>query len=212
LFKIVSYAKILKDGGIFLRIIAGYAKGRKLKSPENQDIRPTSDRVKEAIFSMIAFYIPGKIVLDLFAGTGNLGLEALSRGAKFSVFVDNNREALKLVNQNIKLLGYKDKTSVVFSDALKALDLFRKRNEKFDIVFIDPPYRQSLYGEIIQSIAENDIIDRSGILIIEHPADIKLKDEYEGLKKIKEKKYGNTSITILKREDNYENSGLSGQF
>lgn len=195
-----------------MRIIAGYAKGRKLKSPENQDIRPTSDRVKEAIFSMIAFYIPGKIVLDLFAGTGNLGLEALSRGAKFSVFVDNNREALKLVNQNIKLLGYKDKTSVVFSDALKALDLFRKRNEKFDIVFIDPPYRQSLYGEIIQSIAENDIIDRSGILIIEHPADIKLKDEYEGLKKIKEKKYGNTSITILKREDNYENSGLSGQF
>lgn len=195
-----------------MRIIAGYAKGRKLKSPENQDIRPTSDRVKEAIFSMIAFYLPGKIVLDLFAGTGNLGLEALSRGAKFSVFVDNNREALKLVNQNIKLLGYKDKTSVVFSDALKALDLFRKRNEKFDIVFIDPPYRQSLYGEIIQSIAENDIIDRSGILIIEHPADIKLKDEYEGLKKIKEKKYGNTSITILKREDNYENSGLSGQF
>ncbi|MBA1333805.1 MAG: 16S rRNA (guanine(966)-N(2))-methyltransferase [Firmicutes bacterium] len=195
-----------------MRIIAGCLKGRKLKEPKGRNIRPTADRVKEAVFSIIAFDIQGKRVLDLFAGTGNLGLEALSRGANYSVFVDSSREALTLVKENIKLLGLEDRSDVLFMDAFKSIEYLDRNRDKFDIIFIDPPYREGLYEDIIKKIAVSGIMNEECIVVIEHPSDMKLEKHPDDMKMYKQKKYGNTKITIMKRTDSDENSCLSGQF
>lgn len=197
LSEIGRYAKIYKDGGMGLRIIAGNAKGRKLKSPDTQDIRPTIDRVREAVFSMINFEIPGSRVLDLFAGTGSLGLEAISRGACDVVFVDNNRQAIGIINDNIKLLGVSDRARVMQTDAFKAMEMLSMARERFDIIFIDPPYNENLYHKILLSIAKQDLAKKCGIIIIEHPDHICIEDRYNGLHIKKNKRYGSVGITIM---------------
>lgn len=194
-----------------MRIIAGCFRGRRLKEPKDRNIRPTADRVKEAVFSILAFDIHGKRVLDLFAGTGNLGLEALSRGADYSVFVDSSREALGLVRTNIMTLGLEDRSDVLLMDALKSIDYLDKNRERFDIVFIDPPYREGFYEEVINKIAKSGIMNEESIIVVEHPGDMKLEIHPDGMKVYKQKKYGNTKITIMKRTDSDENGCLPGK-
>lgn len=177
-----------------MRIITGSARGRKLITPENYEIRPTSENVKEAIFSSINFDIEDSVFLDLFAGTGQMGLEALSRGAKAAVFVDNSPEAVKIVRKNVENTGFLEKAQVVsmpFSTFLKT----NQRN--FDIAFIDPPYGRKLVQKALSKISDH-MSDR-GIIICEHEGD-KLPDEFEGFKLYKNYKYGATYVSVFKRE------------
>ena len=144
-----------------MRIISGIKRGKKLKEPDNYDIRPTTDMVKESMFNIIQFDIEGRKVLDLFAGTGQLGLECLSRGAREVTFVDQSRESIALVKQNIKGCGFEAR--VVQSDSIA----FLERGEKFDLILIDPPYATNLIDKALQIINSVDILTESGIIMCE---------------------------------------------
>jgi len=150
-----------------MRVISGTVRGRKLKEPLGFDIRPTSDMVKEAVFNIIQFDIEGRRVLDLFAGTGQLGIEALSRGAKSVVFVDSSPDAIKLIYENIGLCGLKDASTVYRRDALRYL----KHCETFDLIFMDPPYDSALADSCLNKIIEFDKLNTNGIIIGEIGAD-----------------------------------------
>ena len=144
-----------------MRVITGSARGRKLKTPENYDIRPTTDNVKESVFSIIQFDIEGRKVLDLFAGTGQPGIECLSRGADSAVFVDHSREAIKIIKENLAACNLKGLVSE--QDSLAYL----RNCGKFDIIFVDPPYDSDLYEEVLDSINMFDILNDGGIIICE---------------------------------------------
>ena len=173
-----------------MRVISGTARGRKLKEPQGFDIRPTSDMVKESIFNIIQFDIEGRTVLDLFAGTGQLGIEALSRGASRAVFVDSSPEATKLIKENVQLCGFSDRSTIKTCDASGYL----KNAEKFDIIFIDPPYNTQLADKTLERIFEFDKLNTNGIIICETKADKPLTDIPPPYFIYKEYKYGKVRI------------------
>ena len=150
-----------------MRIISGTARGRKLREPSGNDIRPTTDMVKESIFNIIQFDVEGRKVLDLFAGTGQLGIEALSRGAASAVFVDSKQDAVKLVRENLIHCGFEDNVQVLPRDALG----FLEGGEKFDLIFVDPPYGSGLAEKTLTKIIEFDKLNANGIIICETEAD-----------------------------------------
>jgi 16S rRNA (guanine(966)-N(2))-methyltransferase RsmD len=179
-----------------LRIIAGDAKGRRILSPIGKDTRPTSDRVKESLFNILGSRVLESKVLDLFAGTGNLGLEAISRGAVLSVFIDYNKDSIKIINENIKMLSYQDKCEVYNNNALSALDILSKRGMKFDIIFIDPPYHKDTIPLILKKIEEIDLMDINGIIATEHDIRDNVPDRIENLHMIKSSAYGDTKLSL----------------
>ena len=150
-----------------MRVISGTARGRKLKDLAGVDIRPTSGMVKESVFNIIQFDIEGRRVLDLFAGTGQLGIEALSRGARSVVFVDSSPEAVKLIKENVKLCGFSDSATTIRRDATQYLE----NCEAFDLVFIDPPYDTALMDKVLEKIIRFDKLNTNGIIISETRAD-----------------------------------------
>jgi len=150
-----------------MRIIAGRFKGLRLISPRSGGVRPTSDRVREALFSVLGRAIEGSKVLDLFAGTGAFGFEALSRGARFAFFVDKDRQCTELLRRNAESLGIADKTEILNSDALAALKKPAKQNEKFEIVFLDPPYGSDWIEKVTFDPLFPEIISSGGLLVIE---------------------------------------------
>ena len=180
-----------------MRIISGTARGRRLKEPANYDIRPTTDKVKESIFNIIQFEIEGRRVLDLFAGTGQLGLEALSRGAGSCVFVDESNAAIKIVGENIKTCGFEKQSQVLRSDALSAV----ARLGKFDVILLDPPYDTELLNKVLAKIIEIDILKVNGIILCESRSEAKLPDVSAPYKLRKEYKYGKIKLTLYTRED-----------
>ncbi len=177
-----------------MRVITGSARGRKLKTPENDDIRPTTDNVKEAVFNIIQFDVEGRRVLDLFAGTGQLGIEALSRGAAEAVFVDRDREAVKIVKENLKTCSLQ--AAVRQEDALTAL----RRDEKFDLIFVDPPYDAGLYGDVLETIKSVDKLTDGGIIICEARRDEPLPELDPPYGKRKEYRYGKVKIAVYTKE------------
>ena len=154
-----------------MRVITGTARGRRLKELEGMETRPTTDRVKEGIFNIIQFDVEGRRVLDLFAGTGQLGIEALSRGAAAATCVEQRRDAVALVRDNLKTTGLSDKGRVVNGDALAFLG---SCGEKYDLVFIDPPYAANLWESALEAISRFDILSNHGIIICESPLDQEL--------------------------------------
>jgi len=178
-----------------MRVITGTARGRRLKTPENYDIRPTTDNVKEAVFNIIQFDIEGRRVLDLFAGTGQLGIECLSRGAKSAVFIDADGKAAALVKENLKTCGLEG--TVIEQDALSYL----KGCGKFDLVFIDPPYDSGLYDEVLRTINLVDILSEGGIIIVEARREKTLPEMTAPYRKAKEYRYGRVKICKYVRED-----------
>ena len=180
-----------------MRVITGSAKGVRLKTPDGLKTRPTSERVKEAVFSIIQFDIPGSRVLDLFAGTGQMGIEALSRGASYAGFVDSWKDACMLVRNNLKLARLSEYAAVVQSDYLSYLERCR---EKFDIIILDPPYAEVFLENALKKISEIDILSDRGIIICERPADKQLDLDTPGLLCGKDYRYGKTYISVFRRE------------
>lgn len=179
-----------------MRVITGTAKGVRLLTPDGVKTRPTADRVKEGLFSIIQFEIAGRRVLDLFAGTGQLGIEALSRGAESAVFVDFSQPAVKLVKENIRRAKMEDCAQVVQSDYESYL---RSCRQKFDIVFLDPPYAEKFLENSLKTISEIDILRDGGIIICEKPVEKPLEGEFPGLIRQKEYRYGKTAIVLFRK-------------
>ena len=179
-----------------MRVITGKARGVQLKTPDGQLTRPTTDRVKEALFSIIQFEIPGAAVLDLFGGTGQLGIEALSRGAKSAVFVDAREDACKLIRENLKRTKLEQDGRVVRADYMEYLKHCR---EKFQIIFLDPPYAEVFLENSLKVITEIDILQSGGIIVAERPLGKELPWEFEGFIRSRDYKYGSTLLTIYRK-------------
>ncbi|MEE1035581.1 MAG: 16S rRNA (guanine(966)-N(2))-methyltransferase RsmD [Oscillospiraceae bacterium] len=179
-----------------MRVITGKARGVQLKTPDGMLTRPTTDRVKEALFSIIHFEIPGARVLDLFGGTGQLGIEALSRGAKSAVFVDAGEAACKLIRENLKRTKFEQEGKVVRSDYL---DYLKRTREQFDIIFLDPPYAEVFLENALKQITEIDILRSGGIIIAERPLGKELPWEFEGFERSRDYKYGNTLLAVYRK-------------
>ena len=180
-----------------MRVITGKARGVQLKTPEGMLTRPTADRVKEALFSIINFDLPGAAVLDLFGGTGQLGIEALSRGANSAVFVDQREEACKIIRENLRRTKLESQGRVVRSDYL---DYLRRSREKFDIILLDPPYAEVFLENALKCITEIDILKTGGIIVAERPVEKELPFEFEGFTRSKDYKYGKTLLTIYRKD------------
>ena len=180
-----------------MRVITGKARGIQLKTPEGMQTRPTTDRVKEALFSIIHFDIPGAKVLDLFGGTGQLGIEALSRGADSAVFVDAREDACKIIRENLKRTKLEGQGKVVSSDYLEYL---RRSREKFNIIILDPPYAEVFLENALNCVAEIDILQTGGIIVTERPLGKELLCEFDGLTRSKDYKYGNTLLTLYRKD------------
>ena len=179
-----------------MRIIAGSARGRKLFSPEGMDVRPTTDKVKESLFNIIQFEIPGARVLDLFSGTGQLGLEALSRGAESAVFLDNSRRSLDAVRKNLLQTGLQEKAEVICADTVLYL---RSCKKTFDIAYLDPPYQQGLLQKTLPLLPA--VMSKSGVIVCEHPTEEQLPQEIGSFALKKNYKYGKIMISVYSSKE-----------
>lgn len=182
-----------------MRVIAGSAKRLQLKTVPGFDTRPTTDRIKETLFNMIAPWIPGSSFLDLFAGSGGIGIEALSRGAKEAVFVEKNPKAVSCIKDNLTHTKLDDKASVITSDVLSALNRLNGHKE-FDYIFMDPPYDQLLEKAVLEYLANSNLLYRDAVIIVEASLDTEF-DYLEdlGFSIIKEKEYKTNKHTFIER-------------
>ena len=180
-----------------MRVISGKARGVSLKTPAGMATRPTADRVKEALFSIIQFDIPGTNVLDLFGGTGQLGIEALSRGAKCATFVDERQDACNLIKENLKRTNLLPFAKVLRTDYASYL---RTCSEKYDIILLDPPYAEVFLENSLKMITEIDILQSGGIIVTERSLEKELLFESPGYIRSKDYKYGNTLLTLYRKE------------
>ena len=178
-----------------MRVISGTLKGRKIDGFDIEGTRPTMDRVKESIFSTIQFSIRDSIVLDLFSGSGNLGIEAISNGANKCYFIDNNRVAINTINKNIKNFNIEDNSILIKDDYMNALN--NLKNTKFDIVFLDPPYKDDYIDKAITKLLEYNMLNKDALIICEYNKEI--NHEYDLLEEAKTKKYGDKFVTIFKK-------------
>jgi 16S rRNA (guanine(966)-N(2))-methyltransferase RsmD len=179
-----------------MRVITGKARGVALKTPDGMATRPTADRVKEALFSIIQFDIPNARVLDLFGGTGQLGIEALSREAKHAVFVDEREDACRLIRENLKRTHLESTARVIRSDYMAYL---KSCKETFDIIFLDPPYAEVFLENSLKMITEIDILQSGGIIVTERPVDKELLIDLQGYSRSKDYKYSRTILTIFRK-------------
>lgn len=177
-----------------MRVITGSARGMTLKTLEGESVRPTTDKVKEAVFSIIQFELEGRRVLDLFAGSGQLGIEALSRGAESAVFVDSDKKAIKVVKENLEKTRLSDKALVAQTDSVAFLKM---TDRVFDIVFLDPPYSTGLLERALGALS--DRVADGGTVVCEMPYGDVLPDEAGDLKKYRDYKYGKTVVTVYRK-------------
>ncbi len=179
-----------------MRIIAGSVKGRILYSPKGKHIRPTSDRIKEALFSIIAYWLNGAKVLDLYAGTGSLGIEGLSRGASGAVFVDRDRESVRTIKKNLQITNYTSKATIIQMDADLALTYLAENNFTFDIIFMDPPYGKIEVADMVGKIVLNNLLTQEGIIIIEHSSRDRITVDIAGVELWQRRFYGDSGLSF----------------
>jgi len=182
-----------------MRIVAGEKKGFKLKTLKGFEVRPTLEQVKESIFNMLAHEIPDSIVVDLFCGSGNLGLEALSRGAKKCFFIDSSKESLKVTRENVHHLEYDDRAELLRLKLPDGLSRFIEMKAA-NLVLADPPYGTNLASETLAAISSNKLLKENAILVIEHSGKTQVKFDPKMYDLLKDKKYGQTDVIILRKK------------
>lgn len=180
-----------------MRVITGTARGRRLGELEGMDTRPTYDRVKEGMFNIIQFDIEGRRVLDLFGGTGQLGIECLSRGAAHCTFVDQRRDAVRLMKENLKVCDVADRGVVVQSDAIGYLSTI---HEKYHLIFLDPPYDSGLLESALKKLTSIDILADNGIIVCESRTEHPMPDLPEPYVRSRDYRYGKTKVTLYRKE------------
>ncbi|MFH2033885.1 MAG: 16S rRNA (guanine(966)-N(2))-methyltransferase RsmD [Candidatus Margulisiibacteriota bacterium] len=193
-----------------MRIIAGSAKGKKIKALKSRSVRPLTDYAREALFNILTPRIAGARFLDLFAGSGAVGIEAVSRGAREAVFVEKNPKCVALIRSNLAECGFKDRARVYTLSVSHSLNVFAQSGEKFDIIFNGAPYGSPEFLLSLEKIGRDGLLEKGGLLIAEHHFKFEIDVAYPGLKKTRDQRYGDTVLSFF--EVTNENSGLSGQF
>lgn len=183
-----------------MRVISGTAKGRPLKAVPGMGTRPTTDKVKEAIFSMIGPYFDGGRVLDLFAGTGGLSIEALSRGMEHAVLTDVDKKAIDTIRHNLQAAGLNEKAELYRNDAERAVKALAKRGMRFDLVFLDPPYKMKVIRGLLEQLVEGGLLRDRAYVVIEHDAEDRHDEPVGSLSCIRRAEYGDTAVTIYRNE------------
>jgi 16S rRNA (guanine966-N2)-methyltransferase len=183
-----------------MRVISGIKKGRLLKAVPGTGTRPTADKVKEAVFSMIGPYFDGGQVLDLFAGTGGLSIEALSRGMDKAVLTDIDKKSIDTIKHNLQSTGLAEQASIYCTDARRALKALTKRDAKFDLVFLDPPYRFKLAQELIEQLDQLNLLNPLATIVVEHDTEDVYQEPIGRLQWVRRAEYGATTITIYKMQ------------
>lgn len=176
-----------------MRIITGSARGAKLKAPKGQNTRPTADRIKESLFNILGTFVYDRQVLDMFSGTGNLALEALSRGAKRAVMVDMSPESISVIKFNAAHTKLTDRADIVRADIFSAVKKFHQNKIKFDIIFCDPPYHKDLCMKSLKILHEYPVLTKDGIIVMEHAVEDILPENYEEFSLLRRQKYGSTT-------------------
>lgn len=183
-----------------MRIVAGVAKGRAIAGPKkSKAIRPTADRVRESIFNILGQWMDGLSVLDLFAGTGALGLEAMSRGAVSLVLVDQDKEALSLCRENAEALGFFPKTRIVASPVQKALEQLSREQRKFELVFADPPYAARVVADLLEALEQSAVLSDGGTFVIEHDKREEAPELHAGFQRVDQRKFGDTQVSFYRK-------------
>ena len=180
-----------------MRIISGLSKGRRLVTPKHPSVRPTSDRVKESMFNILGDRVEGKVVLDLFAGTGNLGIEALSRRAKKAVFVEKGRESLRLIQKNLAQCNLEGQSEILAKDVNRAIGILKQRGESFDLILMDPPYEKGWVQKTMMKLNSHPIYHGDSILVVEHGRREPLPNSVNGWNLIRQQRVGDTMISFL---------------
>jgi 16S rRNA (guanine966-N2)-methyltransferase len=199
---LIERGQIHEHGGDreFMRVIGGNARGQRLKAPKGQRLRPTAARVKEALFNILPHDLSASKVLDLFAGTGNVTIEALSRGASEAILVDSSVESGKAIRENLRRLHLTDRTKIWITPVARALRLLARRGETFDLIFLDPPYDRKWINPTLKIIAQGRLLRESGVLIAEHSIREKIEPSYEALALHDQRRYGSTLLSFFKYE------------
>ena len=183
-----------------MNIIAGERKGAQLAAPQGMDTRPTQAKVKESLFSIIQLYVPDAHVLDLFAGSGALALEALSRGAQSAVMVDMNRDAAACIQKNVAKLRFEERSQLLRCDWQQAIPSLKEQKRRFDLVFLDPPYRMHMLGECCRQLAQAALLEKGCMLVLEHQTGVPAEPG-AGFSLLKERAYGDTAIHFYLSEE-----------
>jgi 16S rRNA (guanine966-N2)-methyltransferase len=184
-----------------VRVIAGSAKGRRLATIRTLALRPTPDRVREALFNILGVQIDGAALLDLFAGSGAVGLEALSRGARLAMFVEVHAPACRLIEKNLRLCGLYEHATVWCDDVLNVLPTLQKQGQTFDVIFLDPPYRAALVEDALQQLGDGRLLSGSGQVIAEHFFKRELLERYGRLRRVRVARFGDVALSFYRLED-----------
>ena len=180
-----------------MRVISGTSKGRRLSTQRGQILRPTSARIKESVFGILGEDVVGKVVLDLFAGTGSLGIEALSRGARKAFFVERDRQALRLIQKNLSQCGMEGQSEILPGDAIRAIGVLEARGEFFDLIFVDPPYERGLLEKTFEKLVAHRIYHERSILVVQRDRREPLPESLEGWDLTRERRIGDTIVSFL---------------
>ncbi len=181
-----------------MRVISGERKGMPLKAVNGMTTRPTTDKVKESLFNILGPYFDGGTALDLFAGSGGLGIEALSRGMNKAIFIEKDGRAFQNLKENIAKCRYENCTEAYRNDAIRALKILIKKEVQADLIFLDPPYKKHQYYKMVEDLVANGVISNSGTIVCEHDTETNLPNQFLNFHKVREEKYGGTIISFYR--------------
>lgn len=184
-----------------MRVIAGGRKGQRLKLPAGTRIRPTAGKVRQAVFNILPHDLSGSRALDLYAGSGALGIEALSRGARFAVMVDSGRESARLIRENLTATHFSDRARVMVKKAGAALKLLAAEGESFDLVFADPPYRGEEALRVLKMLGELELLSEEAVVVIEHAPTLELPENSGLLDRFDQRRYGSAAVSFYRKKD-----------
>lgn len=181
-----------------MRVISGQAKGHPLKAVPGSSTRPTTDKVKESLFSIIGPYFEEERVLDLFAGTGGLGIEALSRGASSAVFIDSNAQSIEIIRKNLESTKLAGRAEVYRNDARRAIKVLQRAGTPFQIIFLDPPYSMKDCDELLLDLSAKGLVDEGAVAVVEHHPDVVYGEEFGGFRRTRHAVYGEIALSVYR--------------